>query len=185
MYLGGIRYQVDAKRQVEKRPFAHLMIPRFTGTRFHLDEGRNSPAVTQYYDQITQGEPRNHLIIEDVLRCAEEGRNGLLLSERVRHVKLLAGLLQKVGRSVHVPLGGQTNAQMKSRLLALKESAAPVVVCSTGKFIGEGFDDSRLDTFFSDYADLMAYGFLVPLPRRSGFSGLRPRLGNASKSVCV
>ena len=133
MYLGGIRYQVDAKRQVEKRPFAHLMIPRFTGTRFHLDEGRNSPAVTQYYDQITQGEPRNHLIFEDVLRCAEEGRNGLLLSERARHVKLL---------------GGQTNAQMKSRLLALKESAAPVVVCSTGKFIGEGFDDSRLDTFF-------------------------------------
>ena len=34
MYLGGIRYHVDAKQQAEKHPFAHVMIPRFTGTRF-------------------------------------------------------------------------------------------------------------------------------------------------------
>lgn len=37
---------------------------------------------------------------------------------------------------------------MKSRLLALKATTAPVIVCATGKFIGEGFDDSRLDTLF-------------------------------------
>ena len=148
MYLGSIRYQVDARLQAEKRPFAHLMIPRFTGMRFHLDENSKSPAIVQYYDQIMLDDLRNHQIVEDVLHCAEEGRSCLLLSERTQHVKLLAELLQKAGQSVHVLLGGQTNAQMRNQLLALKDAAAPIIVCATGKFIGEGFDDSRLDTLF-------------------------------------
>ena len=148
MYLGSIRYQVDARLQAEKRPFAHLMIPRFTGMRFHSDENSKSPAIVQYYDQIMLDNLRNRQIFEDVLHCAEEGRNCLLLSERTQHVKLLAELLQKAGQSVHVLLGGQTNAQMRNQLLALKDAAAPIIVCATGKFIGEGFDDSRLDTLF-------------------------------------
>lgn len=148
MYLGSIRYQVDARLQAGKRPFAHLMIPRFTGMRFHLEENSKSPAIAQYYDQLMLDDLRNRQIVEDVLHCAAEGRNCLLLSERTQHVKLLAELLQKAGQSVHVLLGGQTNAQMKSRLLALKAATAPVIVCATGRFIGEGFDDSRLDTLF-------------------------------------
>ena len=63
MYLGSIRYQVDARLQAEKRPFAHLMIPRFTGMRFHLDENSKSPAIVQYYDQIMLDDLRNHQIV--------------------------------------------------------------------------------------------------------------------------
>ena len=150
MYLGGIRYQVDAKRQVETRPFAHIMVPRFTGTRFHLDENSKSPSIVQYYSQIMQDDLRNHQIIEDVLCCAKEGRNCLLLSERTQHVKRLATELEQSGLPVHIHilLGGQSSAQMKAHMLALKETPAPVIICATGKFIGEGFDDSRLDTLF-------------------------------------
>lgn len=54
MYLGGIRYYVDAKQQAQKRPFAHIMIPRFTGTRFRLDDSSKTPAIGQYYDQISR-----------------------------------------------------------------------------------------------------------------------------------
>ena len=148
MYLGGIRYHADAKLQAAKHPFSHIMVPRFTGMRFHLDESSKSPAIAQYYDQIMLDDLRNHQIVEDVLHCAEEGHSCLLLSERTQHVKLLAELLQKAGQSVHVLLGSQTNAQMRNQLLALKDAIAPVIVCATGKFIGEGFDDSRLDTLF-------------------------------------
>lgn len=150
MYLGGIRYHVDAKQQAEKRPFAHVMIPRFTGTRFQLDADSKTPAIGQYYDQIMQDELRNHAIIEDVLQCVKDGRNCLLLSERTRHVQALAELLREYELPVHVLLGGQTNAQMKAQIAALKDTLAqqPLVICATGKFIGEGFDDSRLDTLF-------------------------------------
>ena len=150
MYLGGIRYHVDAKQQAEKRPFAHLMIPRFTGTRFRLDENSKTPVIGQYYDQITQDDLRNSLIIEDVMACVKDNRNCLLLSERTRHVQILADLLRAQNIPVHVLLGGQSNAQMKTQMAALKEAPSdkPLVICATGKFIGEGFDDSRLDTLF-------------------------------------
>ncbi len=150
MYIGGIRYHVDAKQQAEKRPFVHMMIPRFTGTRFHLDESSRTPAIGQYYDQIMQDDLRNSLIIEDVLRCIRDGRNCLLLSERTQHVRKLSELLRAQGKAVHVLLGGQTNAQMKKQMSALKNATGdqPLVICATGKFIGEGFDDSRLDTLF-------------------------------------
>ena len=81
MYLGGIRYHADAKLQAAKRPFSHIMIPRFTGMHFHLNESAKSPAIAQYYDQILHDALRNQQIIEDVPHCAEEGRSCLLLSE--------------------------------------------------------------------------------------------------------
>lgn len=150
MYLGGIRYHVDAKQQAEKRPFTHVMIPRFTGTRFQLDADSKTPAIGQYYDQIMQDELRNHAIIEDVMQCVKDGRNCLLISERTRHVQVLAELLREYELPVHVLLGGQTNAQMKAQMDALKDTPdkQPLVICATEKFIGEGFDDSRLDTLF-------------------------------------
>ena len=86
MYLDGIRYHVDAKQPAEKRPFPHVMIPRFTGTRFHLDDNSKISAIGQYCDQITQDDLRNVFIIEDVLNCIKDGRNCLLLSERTRHI---------------------------------------------------------------------------------------------------
>lgn len=80
MYIGDIRYHVDAKQQAKNRPFAHIMIPRFTGARFHLDDESKTPAIGQYYDQMTNDDLRNNLIIEDVLSCIKEGRSCLLLS---------------------------------------------------------------------------------------------------------
>ena len=148
MYLGNIRYQVDAKQQAEKRPFAHVMIPCFTGTHFNVNEGDSTPTIAQYYAQIMQDDLRNQQIIEDVLQCVRQKRNCLILSERTQHVKLLAQLLTQAGQTVHVLLGGQTNARIKSQMSVLKSATSPIIVCSTGKFIGEGFDDARLDTLF-------------------------------------
>lgn len=68
---------MDAKQQAEKRPFAHVMIPHFTGTRFRLDENSKTPAIGQYYDLITDDDLRNSLIIEDVMNCIKDGRNCL------------------------------------------------------------------------------------------------------------
>ena len=150
MYIGDIRYHVDAKQQAKNRPFAHIMIPRFTGMRFHLDDESKTPAIGQYYDQMTNDDLRNDLIIEDVLSCIKEGRSCLLLSERTRHVQILAERLRAQSIPVHVLIGGQTNAQLKIRMSDLRSapSDTPLVICATGKFIGEGFDDARLDTLF-------------------------------------
>ena len=150
MYLGPIRYHVDAKQQALRRPFSHIMIPRFTGTRFRIDTDSRTPAIGQYYEQILRDDLRNDLIVQDVLECVKTGRNCLILSERTEHVRKLSELLRAQGKTVYILLGGQTGAKAKEQLLALKEAPndAPLIVCATGKYIGEGFDDSRLDTLF-------------------------------------
>ncbi|MDL2318697.1 DEAD/DEAH box helicase family protein [Eubacteriales bacterium OttesenSCG-928-A19] len=150
MHLGGIRYQVDAKAQAEKRPFAHVMIPRFTGSRFHVDGESRTPAIGQYYAQIMEDDLRNHQIVDDVLACAKEGRHCLLLSERTDHVKTLAALLRAKYQDVLILTGGKSSAETQKQMDALHAIPAdqPLVICATGKYIGEGFDESRLDTLF-------------------------------------
>ena len=93
---------------------------------------------------------RNHQIADDVLSCVREGRNCLVLSERTLHVKLLAQLLEKQHGEVLTLTGGNTNAQTTRQLSALRDTPPnkPLVICATGKYIGEGFDEPRLDTLF-------------------------------------
>jgi superfamily II DNA or RNA helicase len=150
MHLGPIRHRVDAKDQAIKRPFAHVMLPRFTGTQFYLNEQNISPVIGQYYSQMAQDDLRNHMIVEDVLACVKERRNCLLLSERTQHVQLLASLLKDQIPTVHVLTGGKSTAETKRQLDGLRNAPdeIPLVVCATGKYIGEGFDEARLDTLF-------------------------------------
>lgn len=150
MYIGPIRYNVDALQQARRRPFTHVMIPRFTGTRFQLDENSKAPVISQYYDQIAQDDLRNSLILDDILDCVKEGRNCLILSERTEHVRKLTALLQAQGMQVYMLLGGQTGKQLKEQIQVLRYApqGKPLIICATGKFIGEGFDNSRLDTLF-------------------------------------
>lgn len=126
------------------------MIPRFTGTRFRIDADSRTPAIGQYYDQMLRDDLRNDLIVQDVLECLKESRNCLILSERIEHVRKLTELLRAQGKTVYMLLGGQTGTKIKEQLQALKNASsdAPLIVCATGKYIGEGFDDARLDTLF-------------------------------------
>ncbi len=149
MYLGPIRYRVDAKEQAAQRPFRHVMIPRFTGMIFSPTPENETAHISSYYNQIAEDEIRNHLIVDDVLSCLEEGRNCLVLTERVAHVQTLSSLIQKTYPHVFVLVGGQVTES--SRTLQKIRSAStetPIVICATGKYIGEGFDESRLDTLF-------------------------------------
>ena len=145
MYLGGIRYKVDAKSEAKKRPFNRVMIPRFTGVTFVQDE---KSSITRLYAQLTEDDLRNHLIADDVVHCAKLGRNCLVLSERKQHVQTLAGLISQQGVSVHVLLGGAARKETANALIALREAPEPLIICATGKYVGEGFDESRLDTLF-------------------------------------
>lgn len=145
MYLGDIRYKVDARTEAKKRPFEHVMIPRFTGTAF-ASGGKTT--ITQLYARLAEDDLRNHLIVDDVIACAREERNCLILSERKQHVLKLAELIAEQGFQPHVLFGGKTGKEAKKQNDELRNAAEPLIICATGKYVGEGFDESRLDTLF-------------------------------------
>ncbi|MDP4175951.1 MAG: DEAD/DEAH box helicase family protein, partial [Bacteroidota bacterium] len=150
MRCGPVRYSDDPKKQAEKRPFDHLILPRFTGFRMPIEKTEKELTIQELYSEITINEARNLFISEDVIRNFEKGRNSLILTERTVHVKLLKELLCKKISDVHMLTGSMGTKETKNTLRKIVETPLekPLTLIATGKFIGEGFDEPRLDTLF-------------------------------------
>ncbi len=93
---------------------------------------------------------RNDLIARDVVQALSEGRSPIVLTERRNHLELLKNRLNGIAQHVFVLKGGATAKERRrtlASLAAIPESESRVLL-AIGRFIGEGFDDSRLDTLF-------------------------------------
>lgn len=150
MQCGPIRYRVDARKQAEKRPFDHYVIPRLTSFRAPLEAEGKEPTIQQLYAAIAVHEPRNQRIAEDVLRCFQNGGNSLVLTERTAHVALLAAKLRESIPGVITLTGGKGAKETREALAMIPATPAdrPLTLIATGRYIGEGFDEPRLDTLF-------------------------------------
>jgi len=104
------------------------------------------PAV---YNALAQDEARNDLIFDDVLKALEENRSPLVLTERRDHLEYLQGRLSRFVRNLVVLRGGMSAAERKAAEAALQvPEDQERLILATGRYIGEGFDDRRLDTLF-------------------------------------
>lgn len=93
---------------------------------------------------------RNALIVEDAVAAATAGRSALVLTERMAHRDTLAGLLSERVPNVFVlssGVGVKKRAELTERMAAVPEGE-PTILVATGRLVGEGFDDARLDTLF-------------------------------------
>jgi len=80
----------------------------------------------------------------------DEGRSPIVLTERRDHLESLAERLKGFVRNMVVLRGGMTSRerkQLSARMDSIPEDEERLVL-ATGRYIGEGFDDSRLDTLF-------------------------------------
>lgn len=150
MQCGPICFQVKAKEQALKRPFEHYVIPRFTSFKVPMDKEAKELTIQEIYAEITACEMRNQLIVDDVIKSHEGGRNSLVLTERTAHVELLAKKLSEKIPDVIVLTGGMGAKETKKTLTRISEMPPDkrLTLVATGKYIGEGFDESRLNTLF-------------------------------------
>ncbi|MHB8907777.1 MAG: TOTE conflict system archaeo-eukaryotic primase domain-containing protein [Syntrophales bacterium] len=150
MHCGPIRYRVDARKQAEKRPFDHYVIPRLTSFRAPLEEEGKEPSIQRLYAAIALNAPRNERIVEDVVRCFQSGGNALVLTERTAHVALLVSKLREQIPEVIALTGGKGAKETREALAKVSAAPAdrPLTLIATGRYIGEGFDEPRLDTLF-------------------------------------
>jgi superfamily II DNA or RNA helicase len=73
-----------------------------------------------------------------------------VITERTVHLEALASRLERFVKHVIVLRGGQSDKQRRdvaSRLATIAPGDERVLV-ATGRYLGEGFDDPRLDTLF-------------------------------------
>ena len=146
-----IRYRVDDRKQAEKRPFKHKVIIRPTNFRLPLHyQNGIVPSIQDVYAMLVKDEERNHLIIQDVVSAVRAKRFPVLLTERREHLDLLARQLSQYIPNVIVMVGGMGKKQRKQlteQIANLPDDQANIIV-ATGRYLGEGFDDERLDTLF-------------------------------------
>ncbi|MCB5247421.1 MAG: DEAD/DEAH box helicase [Candidatus Cloacimonetes bacterium] len=150
MQCGPIRYKVDARSQLASRSFTHKVKVRHTA--FQLPESLQQPEarITAVYQALIEDEARNKLILDDIIASIVAGRSPLILTERTAHVEFFASKLVGFSKNIISLRGGMGRKQFKAvreQLQAIPDNEERVII-STGKYIGEGFDDSRLDTLF-------------------------------------
>ena len=148
MQLGPTRFQVSAKSQAAARPFRHVLIVR--NTNFTGNELGEDPMIAQLYAALASDAQRNELIIGDVVATIREGRSPIVLTERREHVAFFADRLQRYSKNLFVLTGGNSEKLRRDlfRRMAQIPDDEPRVIVATGKFVGEGFDNAKLDTLF-------------------------------------
>lgn len=150
MRCGPVRYRVDAKEQAERRGFEHRVQVR--ATDFQLPTqllAQERVPMPELYAALAADEARNALIFDDVLTALEAGRYPLVLTERRDHLEALRARFEKFAKNIVILRGGMGTRERRAaeEVLRVPEPEERLVL-STGRFLGEGFDDSRLDTLF-------------------------------------
>ena len=147
MQCGPIRYNADAKAQMQGQTFQRLLVPRFTPFRPVSGEDLSFAKVAQ---QLAEDEYRNLFIVKDVIESLKDGRSPIILTSRTAHVEILANLLKPHCPNVITLVGSESTKEKRQKMEQLQSipSTEPLVIVATGKYVGEGFDYARLDTLF-------------------------------------
>ena len=90
-------------------------------------------------------------IIEDIKKEYENGKNILVLAERLEHLDYIHDKLSKYTNNIFKYYGG-IGKKVLNKYEELNDEInlnnSNKIIISTGSYIGEGFDDDKLDVLF-------------------------------------
>lgn len=151
MQCGPVRHRVDDRAQAKARPFEHLVLVQATSFQpSRIPDPDKRLEFQALYQDLVHDESRNRRIFDEVVESVNAGRSPLVLTERNDHLdRLEQGLAGSVRHLVvlRAGLGKKQRQAVADRLAAIPRDESRVIL-ATGKYVGEGFDDPRLDTLF-------------------------------------
>lgn len=147
MQCGPIRFNVSAREAAARSPFEHIVVPKATGFRMAVEPSQ--PTIQDIYAALVTDSTRNQQIIDDLVEAIRCGLTPLVLTNRTEHIELLSLGLTGLDNVIILKGGmGKKRRQALAEQLAAIPDGTPRVILATGSYIGEGFDDSRLDALF-------------------------------------
>jgi len=146
MQCGSIVHQIREK-DIDKEIDHYQVYPRITTFKFDYNEGSN---IYDLWPGLISNIQRNEMIVKDIIASVENGRFPIILTERKEHIQILEEMLSNHIRHLAVVHGGVRVKKRKEVLEALRNCSedVPKALLATGSYIGEGFDEPRLDTLF-------------------------------------
>ena len=150
MQCGPVRHHVSAKSHAAESGIRHRARERHT--RFKLPDAlamAERPSMPAIYAALAVDSGRNDLIFDDVLRSLEAKRSPIVLTERKDHLEYLQERFSRFAKNLVVLRGGMSAKDRKAATAALNvANDEERLILAIGRYIGEGFDDTRLDTLF-------------------------------------
>jgi superfamily II DNA or RNA helicase len=151
MQCGPVRHQVNARVQAASRPFEHFVLVQPTPFQPNRNPDPDKRVEFQsLYQELIDDQARTRRICEDVIDSVRNGRSPLILTERNDHLdRFEQELATRVDHVVvlRAGMGKKQRQALNERLAAIPRHEGRIIV-ATGKYVGEGFDDPRLDTYF-------------------------------------
>jgi superfamily II DNA or RNA helicase/very-short-patch-repair endonuclease len=151
MQCGPVRHQVNARVQAASRPFEHFVLVQPTSFQPNRSPDPDKRVEFQtLYQELIDEQARTRRICEDVVEAVRNGRSPLILTERNDHLdRFEQELATRVDHVVvlRAGLGKKQRQAVNERLAAIPHNERRIIL-ATGKYVGEGFDDPRLDTLF-------------------------------------
>jgi superfamily II DNA or RNA helicase len=150
MQCGDIVYQVNILSEAKKHPFDHYVLPRFTHFQMPLTTNEKDFTITQIYSELSKDILRNKMIALDICAAVKNGRTAIVLTQRKEHAALLAEAVSRECENVILMTGNASAKEKRETMekLASIPHGVSFVIVATGKLVGEGFDEPRLDTLF-------------------------------------
>jgi superfamily II DNA or RNA helicase len=124
-----------------------VVCSRETGFSYEWDDNSK---IYDLWPKLVADKERNQLIMNDVVKALDEGRFPLILTERREHLEKLSEMLKDKADFIAVLYGGLKKKSAHEAFERLRENSkgSRKVILATGSYIGEGFDEPRLDTLF-------------------------------------
>ncbi|MBR0350236.1 MAG: DEAD/DEAH box helicase [Clostridia bacterium] len=151
MQCGDIRVRVSNKELKQNKEMEHTVIVKKTNYKYIPIEEKDKIQISEILNDMCHNVFRNSMIIEDIKQCIIEGRVPIVLTERVEHLKILKENLESLNVPVVVykgNMGKKKTKEIQDIIKEADENDKPRIILATSSSIGEGFDDSRLDTLF-------------------------------------
>ena len=148
MQLGPTRFAVDSRNKNVQRPFVQSLIVR--ETEFTIKQHAEQTTIQALYSMLATDRARNNLICKDVIQALKDGRSPIVLTERREHLERLAEELRANVPDLVVLHGTMKTSTRREALahFATAPDGKARLLLATGRYIGEGFDDARLDSLF-------------------------------------
>ena len=151
MQCGDIRVRVSNKELKQNKEMEHTVIVKKTNYKYIPSDEQDKILISEILNDMCHNVFRNSMIIEGIKKCVADGRTPIVLTERVEHLKILKEGLDELNIPIVIYKGNMGKKKTKEIHDIIKEADVnnkPRIILATSSSIGEGFDDSRLDTLF-------------------------------------
>ena len=150
MQCGDIRYKVDSLKFNKKLNIPMKVIAKNSHLNF-TNQNIDNYELNEINDLIAKDIIRSEKIIKDIKKEYDNGKNILVLTERLELMNYIYDKLSKYTNNIFKYYGGIGKKVLKNYMELtnqINENEENKIIVATGSYIGEGFDDSKLDVLF-------------------------------------